>query len=53
MLFMCNIIEMLYGDFIMWIIKHIVCIYVSEITLAAVLCVYGIVSEDGFGACGY
>ena len=43
----------LYESVIEWILKHISAVYAIEILLAALLCLYGIISENGFSACGY
>ena len=43
----------LHDSVIEWILKHISVVYAIEILLAALLCLYGITSENGFRACGY
>lgn len=46
-------VQSLYDPAVEWIIEHITVVYVLEILLAVLLCLYGITSEHGFRACGY
>ena len=41
-----------YNSIVEWILKHITAVYAIEILLAVMLCLYGIISEHGFSACG-